>query len=204
MNLRQLEAFRATIESGSITGAAELPHVSQPSVSRLIADLERSFGFPLFLRAGRGLSATVEARRFYSAVDSMFLGVNRLEELAETIRTTADDVVSVGVIPSLSQSLLPDAVADILKAKPSMQVMLSTRNTPAITDAVRMQQFDFGIIGREPLYDGVEILHHITVPYVCLLPDAHSDADGDETRLICENFAKRTVSSPLAASIPTR
>ena len=62
MNLRQLEAFRATIESGSITGAAELLHISQPSVSRLISDLERSVGFPLFLRVGRGLKATEEAR----------------------------------------------------------------------------------------------------------------------------------------------
>ena len=115
MNIRQLEAFRATMESGSITGAAELLHVSQPSVSRLIADLERSVGFPLFLRVGRGLSATVEARRFYNAVDSMFVGVNRLEELAQTIRNTADGVVSVGVIPSLSQTVLPEAVADIMR-----------------------------------------------------------------------------------------
>ncbi|MEP0940466.1 MAG: LysR family transcriptional regulator [Rhizobiaceae bacterium] len=180
MNLRQLEAFRATIETGSITGAAELLHVSQPSVSRLIADLERSVGFPLFLRAGRGLSATVEARRFYNAVDSMFVGVNRLQELAETIRTTADGVISVGVIPSLSQVLLPDAVADILRDRPSMQVMLSTRNTPAIIDAVRMQQFDFGIVGREPPYDGVEILHHTTVPYVCLLPESHSQSASND------------------------
>lgn len=180
MNVRQLEAFRATMESGSITGAAELLHVSQPSVSRLIADLERSVGFPLFLRVGRGLSATVEARRFYKAVDSMFVGVGRLEELAETIRNTADGVVSVGVIPSFSQSLLPEAVAEIMRAKPSMQVMLSTRNTPAIIDAVRMQQFDFGIVGREPPYDGVEILHHKTVPYVCLLPDDHADVGSDQ------------------------
>ena len=177
MNVRQLEAFRATIESGSITGAAELLHVSQPSVSRLIADLERSVGFPLFLRVGRGLSATVEARRFYNAVDSMFVGVTRLEELAQTIRNTADGVVSVGVIPSLSQSLVPEAVADVLQDKPDMQVMLSTRNTPAIIDAVRMQQFDFGIVGREPPYDGVEILHHQTVPYVCLLPKDHPSVD---------------------------
>jgi DNA-binding MarR family transcriptional regulator len=37
LNLRQLEAFRATMRSGSITEAAEIMHISQPSVSRLIA-----------------------------------------------------------------------------------------------------------------------------------------------------------------------
>ncbi|MEP1206341.1 MAG: LysR family transcriptional regulator [Rhizobiaceae bacterium] len=177
MNVRQLEAFRATMETGSITGAAELLHVSQPSVSRLIGDLERSVGFPLFLRAGRGLTATIEARRFHKAVDSMFIGVGRLQELAEVIKTTADGVLSVGVIPSLSQSALPEAVAQLLEAKPDMRLMLSTRNTPAIIDAVRMQQFDLGLVGREPPYDGVEILYQTTLPYLCLLPEGHRQAN---------------------------
>ncbi len=92
MNLRQLEACRATMRSGSITAAAEILHISQPSVSRLVSGLEISVGFPLFLRAGRGLTATVEARRFYQAVDSMFIGIDRLKELANTIRTTAGGV----------------------------------------------------------------------------------------------------------------
>ena len=88
MNLRQLEAFRATMVAGSITGAAGILNISQPSVSRLIADLELSVGFALFRRVGRGLVATVEARRFFEAVEGMFMGVDRLRELADTIRTT--------------------------------------------------------------------------------------------------------------------
>ena len=59
MNLRQLEAFQATMRSGSITGAANLLHISQPSVSRLIAELELSLGFQLFSRTGHGLVSTV-------------------------------------------------------------------------------------------------------------------------------------------------
>ncbi len=65
MNPRQITAFRATMRSGSITGAAKLLFVSQPSVSRLIADLEIEVGFPLFTRTGHGLAATLEARRFF-------------------------------------------------------------------------------------------------------------------------------------------
>jgi len=78
MNLRQLEAFRATIRCGSITEAAKMMHISQPSVSRLIADLEQSAGFPLFLRVGRGLTPTVEGRHFYEGVEGMFVGIDRL------------------------------------------------------------------------------------------------------------------------------
>ena len=173
MNLRQLEAFRATIESGSITGAAKVLHISQPSVSRLIADLERSVGFSLFRRVGRGLVATVEARRFYQAIESMFIGIDRLTELADTIRTTAGGVVSLSVIPAFSHIVMPEAVRDLYHGRPEVRIMVYTRNTPAIVDAVRMQQFDLGIVGRSPPYEGVEVLFQTSVPYVCLMPESH-------------------------------
>ncbi len=179
MNLRQLEAFRATIETGSITAASQALHVSQPSVSRLVADLERSVGFALFLRQGRGLVATVEARRFYQAVDSVFMGIDRLSELAKVIQTTAGGVVSIGVIPTFSQSVLPESVAQLYKARRDIRFMLSTRNTPAIVDAVRLQQFDLGIVGREPPYEGVEILFESRFPYVCLFRDDHDHAQNE-------------------------
>ena len=83
MNLRQLEAFRATLRSGSITGAAKLLAISQPSVTRLIKELERSVGFPLFVRSGRGLASTVDGRRFGDAVQSMFTGTDKLRETAD-------------------------------------------------------------------------------------------------------------------------
>lgn len=173
MNMRQLEAFRATIESGSITGAAEILNISQPSVSRLIGDLERSVGFPLFLRVGRGVVATVEARRFFLAVDGMFIGVDRLRELADTIRSTAGGAVSLGVIPAFSQTIMPSAVNEFYCDRPDVRIMISIRNTPEIVDAVRMQQFDIGIVGRAPPYPGVEVLYQTSFPYVCLLPDSH-------------------------------
>ena len=51
MNLRQLEAFRAVMLTGSVTQAAQSMHLSQPAVSKLIADLEYTVGFKLFVRA---------------------------------------------------------------------------------------------------------------------------------------------------------
>lgn len=180
MNLRQLEAFRATIETGSITAAAEALHVSQPSISRLIADLERSVEFPLFLRQGRGLIATVEARRFYQAVESVFVGIDKLSELANVIKTTAGGVVSIGVIPTFSQLILPEAVAELYGVRSDVRFMLSTRNTPAIVDSVRLQQFDLGIVGRKPPYEGVEVLYQTSFSYVCLFKDNHPLADFNE------------------------
>jgi DNA-binding transcriptional LysR family regulator len=173
MNLRQLEAFRATMRSGSITAAASMMHISQPSVSRLIADLERSVGFPLFSRSGRGLSPTLEAKSFYKGVEDIFVGTDRLAELAEAIRTTNADTIRIGTIPSIAPIELPKAVNVLYQRLPDIRFSIQSRNTPAILDAVQTHQLDIGIVGRQPPYDGVEVLFQTAAPYVCLMPEDH-------------------------------
>lgn len=173
MNMRQLEAFRATIRSGSITGAAQVMHVSQPSVSRLIADLEHSVGFSLFVRAGRGLVPTAEARRFYAGVEDMFQGIDHLQELARAIRISQGGTLSIGAIQSVSTIELPMAVARFQRDHPDIRFVIQTRNTPGLVEAVLLRQFDLGIVGREPAYDGVEVLFQTAVPYACLMPEDH-------------------------------
>lgn len=177
MNLRQLEAFRATMRSGSMTGAAGILSISQPSISRLIADLERSVGFGLFTRSGRGLEPTPEARRFHDAIEGTFIGVERLRELAVRIRTTAGGTVSVGVIQSIAMLELPRALTRLREAHPQVRVMIECRNTPAIHDAVMLNHFDLGVVGRQPAYAGVETLFATSAPYLCILPEDHPLAD---------------------------
>ncbi len=173
MNLRQLEAFRATMRSGSITEAARMMNISQPSVSRLISDLEYSIGFELFLRSGRGLAPTIDANTFYHGVEGMFAGMGRLRELAETIRTTNEGVISIAAIQSIGLLELPRAVSSLYKRHKDIRFMIQLRNTPAILDAVQMKQFDLGIVGRQPDYEGVETLFKTKVRYVCLMPEDH-------------------------------
>lgn len=177
MNLRQLEAFRATIRCGSITEAANMMHISQPSVSRLIADLERSAGFPLFARVGRGLTPTVEGQQFYKGVEGMFIGIDRLEELARSIRTSQGGAISISTIQSIASIELPAAVGQVYRENPDIRFTINSRNTPAIVDAVQMRQVDLGIVGRDANHEGVETLFQTSAPYVCLLPEDHPLAD---------------------------
>ena len=173
LNLRQLEALRATIRAGSITGAAKMMHISQPSVSRLVADLEYAVGFPLFVRVGRGLTPTVEGRHFYEGVEGMFIGIDRLDELAKSIRTSQGGVISIGAIQSISTIELPKAIGRLYNVNPEIRFEIQSHNTPAILDAVQTRQIDLGIVGREPDHQGVEILYQTSVPYVCLIPEDH-------------------------------
>ncbi|MDT9646790.1 LysR family transcriptional regulator, partial [Pseudomonas sp. JV245A] len=50
MRLRHIEIFQAIRQTGSISGAAQLLHVSQPAVTKVLQHAELQLGFPLFLR----------------------------------------------------------------------------------------------------------------------------------------------------------
>ena len=165
------------MRSGSITEAAEMMHLSQSSVSRLIIDLEHAVGFPLFIRSGRGLSPTVEAKKFYNGVEGMFIGIDRLQELANVIRSTSAVEINIGTIQSIAAVELPKAVNAIYQSIPETSFMIQSRNTPAILDAVQMNQIDIGVVGRAPPYQGVEVLYQTVAPYVCLIPESHPMAD---------------------------
>src|SRR6516162_6471983 len=87
MNLRQIEAFRAVVETRSMTKAAARLRISQPNISRLISDLERSVGFKLFERLpGRQLLTTDDAMTLYAEVERSFIALSQISEVAADIR----------------------------------------------------------------------------------------------------------------------
>lgn len=180
MNLRQLEAFRATVRTGSVSRAAEQLEVSQPSISRLIRDLEQSVGFKLFMRTGRGLRPTTEAQQFCKAVESTFLGIARLKDLADVIKTSRGGGVVLGIIPSLVQQVMPEVIATVSAQYADISVSVAVRNTPGIMDAISIGQMDLGVVS--PSYytiTGVHILREFSLPFECIIPEDHELARED-------------------------
>ena len=173
MNLKQLEAFRATLRTGSITSAAKALAVSQPSVTRLVKELERSVGFVLFVRSGRGLVSTVEGRRFGDAVENLFTGTDRLKETASAIRTSIHGEVQIGVTPVLVYQVTPHAIAGIHTNKPGLKIALRVNNSPGLVDAVTMGQLDLAVINVYHRPDSLHILYQKKLKYVCLLSEGH-------------------------------
>lgn len=103
----------------------------------------------------------------------MFVGIDRLQDLAKSIRTSQGGTISIGAIQSTATIELPKAISRLYKENPDIEFVIQSRNTPAILDAVLMRQIDLGIVGREPDYEGVEVLFQTSVAYVCLMPEDH-------------------------------
>ncbi len=77
MDLRQLEAFAAVMSAGSVTAAGKMLGRSQPSVTRVIQELEQELGFALFERSGPKVTPTHKAFMMYGEVESALLGIRK-------------------------------------------------------------------------------------------------------------------------------
>jgi len=174
MHLKQLDAFRAALRTGSITGASRALAISQPSVTRLIKELERSVGFALFVRSGRGIASTVEGRRFGDAVENLFTGTDRLKETAQAIRTSVDGEVQIGVTPVLVYQITPEAISTTHQDKPGLKIALRINHSSGLVDAVTMGQLDFAVVNVYRKPESLTVFYEREIRYVCLLPEDHA------------------------------
>jgi DNA-binding transcriptional LysR family regulator len=86
MNLRQIEMFRAVMQTGSFTAAAEALHISQPGVSRAARHLEIQLGVPLFERSQGRIRPTDEALALNGEIERSYRGVQSIQQFARGLR----------------------------------------------------------------------------------------------------------------------
>jgi DNA-binding transcriptional LysR family regulator len=145
LTMRQLEAFRAVIETGSITKASERLGLSQPAVSKLIAGLERETGLQLFRRDRRRLLATPEAARIYEEAQRLFVGLSDVMRLAEELGALKSGVLTVASLSAIGRGHLPRILAEFLRAHPKVSMSLQVRSSNKVVQWAIAQQIDVGI-----------------------------------------------------------
>ena len=158
VNLRQIEAFRAVMVHKTGTRAAQTLHVSQPAVSRLIADLEYHVGFSLFKRDKGRLVPTPEAQALYEDVERAFVGLDKITETAKEIREFRTGRLLVSCMPALALSALPGMVHDFSARHPGITISLQSHSSQRVLEWVGTQQCDLGFIGMRLEDPAVTIL----------------------------------------------
>ncbi|MDF1587061.1 LysR substrate-binding domain-containing protein [Marinimicrococcus flavescens] len=173
MNVRQLEAFRAVMLTGTVTAAAEMLHVSQPAVSKLIAGLEATCGYDLFVRkAGRALP-TPEAQQLYCKVEQMFVGVHAIRRESDRIRDQASGQVAIAAFPALAGRALPRLLTGFLASRPDLRLSLRSMASRRVLETVGAQQADIGFSIMPCEHPGVDVEHLHRLERVCVVPRGH-------------------------------
>lgn len=173
MNSRQIELFAAVMKAGSVSRAAELLGVTQPGVSRAIAELERALGFRLFDRVRNRIVPTPEGRLFHAEVQASFLGMDRLRASAARIRDHGAGQVRIGSLSALGSSLVPSAVRRFREMRPDIAVTLMVLPSRDVRDGVVSGAFDIGLAADEIDVSGVLHQPFVSPRALCAMPVGH-------------------------------
>src|SRR5471032_1759329 len=173
MKNRQLEAFRAVMIRHSITSAAEMMSVTQPAVTRLIADLEADVGFKLFVREKARLFPTSDAVLLYREVERSFVGVERIAHAARQIRSLNKGALTVCCAPALAATLLPSWIAQFMALHEGVTVIFTIQGTKIVSEMVANEQCDVGFVTYATWQPGVKLERLFTAPMRCILPIGH-------------------------------
>lgn len=173
LNLRQIEAFKAVIEHGTVSQAAIALGVSQPAVSKLLTHLQQDSGLTLFDRVRGKLAPTSQGMRLYREIDRVFSGLRQVEQAIESIRRDEQRTLNVGVLPALSGAFIRRVTMQFLKRHPDVRISIQSRGSLFLADWLATRHIDVALVGsrvdnpyidREPLF---------RQPLVCALPPNH-------------------------------
>ena len=191
ITLRQVEAFKAIVDSGSVTAAANLLHVSQPSLSRLLKTLEGSLGFSLFERRNGRLVATPEALLLYEEVQKYFRSLQTLAQTAVDIRNLSRGHLRLASFAAFSIAVTPRTIKRFCQINPDMRVSTTTGQSRQVVDLVAARFADLGIADPMAVSDAVRIEKRWQFPCVCVIPDGHRLTE--RARIGREDLAEETI-----------
>lgn len=177
LTLRQIDAFRAVMLLGTLTEAAQHLGISQPAISRLIADLEEEIGFKLFDRSGRRVVATAEAQLLVEEVKRALVGLDQIKETALEIGKYRYARLRLITAHSIASTVATDLIGAFAAVNPDTFVSLEVQSSEAAVEWVVSQQCDIAIIDNAPESPALASRKLTVGTTHCILPLGHRLAD---------------------------
>ncbi|MDQ0378483.1 LysR family transcriptional regulator [Amycolatopsis thermophila] len=182
MELRHLRYFVAVAAEGSLTRAAERLHLTQPSLSRQIRQLERDVGAPLLERAATGTTLTPAGVALHAHAVLLLRLADATRDTAHAAAGQTREVVDIGIPPGLSTDWLLPALAGIDAAVPHAAVTLTEASSTEQLEMVRAGRLDLGLVHEQPL-GGLRGARLFAQPFGVAVRPGHALADGPACRL---------------------
>ena len=139
LELKQLQFFKACVEEGSFSRAAEVLYTSQPNISKVIRELEQELGLKLFERRGRGITPTTEGKTLYRYASEM---LQREETIANLAKSRRHNILRISTNQSRSMARAITDYRDQRQEPLDMQILEGS--TDAVLKDVEQYRSDLG------------------------------------------------------------
>jgi len=178
--LRQLQYLKLLVEHGSFGRAAEAAHVTQPTLSAGIQELERCLGSAVVERARSGVILTPVGEEALRRARTI---LNEAEELVEGAKNASQPLTGrfrLGVIPTVAPFLLPKALPLLRERFPKLRLFLREDLTHRLVTALRAGQLDAALIALPYDLTGLHYAHVADDELLAAMPANHPLA-GEKT-----------------------
>src|SRR5262249_39211694 len=177
--LRQIQYAVGGAGMMSFRRAAELCHVSQPSLGAQIGALESALGVPLFERGRRGVLVTAAGQELLARARRVLLEADDFVEAANRFVDPLTGTLRIGVIPTIGPYLLPRVVPALRKAFPRLMFVWIEDKTDALVRAVNRGELDAALLAREADLGDLEYAAIGTDPFLLATPRGHKLGSGN-------------------------
>jgi DNA-binding transcriptional LysR family regulator len=173
-SLRQFEIFLAVARAKSFRRAADGLHLSQPSLSQHVAELERELGVKMFDRLRRTVELTEAGRVLEDHLQRLFATLDSARKAIDDLSGLQRGSLVVGASTTPGIYVVPGMLAGFQASYPGIHLSLQIANSAVIEQRVRTNEVDLGVVGGHALRQGEAcVAAGLLDELVLILPPAH-------------------------------
>lgn len=218
LNLHLLRLFATVARTGSFSKAADVLHLSQPSISKGVRDFELQLGCNLLDRSPKGVTPTREGAALIRHAETLFAAERSAEEELRALRNLDNGSLRIGASTTIATYLIPDFLGAFHRAHPGIELYLTSANTRDIANLMLQHQIEIALVegpvsdeglDSEPwLTDVMEIIVSATHPFTTATSPVTLKDIAKEVLIVREmgSGSREVVMQALAASgvVPAR
>lgn len=172
VTFRQLRVFLAVAEQGSVTAAARVCHVTQPTVSMLLKELSESAGLPLYEQIGKRLHLTQAGETLAKTARAMVDEWAAFEQQIDAFKGLTRGRLRLAVV-STAKYFVPDLLGQFCAQYPDADISLEVLNRDGVLERLMDNRDDLYIMSQPP--DQLPLIRHEFLPnrLVLIAPRSH-------------------------------
>lgn len=173
MTLVQLRYFQAVCRCGSVLRAADTLHISQPSISSAIKELEKEFGVVLFQRQHRGMRLTEAGQQFLNQADHLLSHSDQARQAMYAISQKSRKL-QLGVPPMIGSLFLPQIYYGFSRSFPDIHIGIEEDGRAELLRQLDSGQLDVAFLPHDKPFDSsLEAIHIADLETVCCVSLMH-------------------------------
>jgi DNA-binding transcriptional LysR family regulator len=165
MELNHLKYFYTVARERSFTRASKALRIQQPTISKMVRNLEGELGVVLLERHKQGVRLTPAGSQVFQTCETIFGEVDKIHGVADRQKGECEGPFAFGATDSVCSYLVPRALGNFLRAHPKVRPSVFAGNSNLILNEIQDGRIEFGLSFTAPEFAGFQTTELLKVPF---------------------------------------